>query len=257
MLFDLFSDIFTFEKNAITRMDPRVKIIVAGVAVTLVLVSDSIFFPTAVFIMCLVGAVIAKAPVRLILLRFTAPMGMAAMILVLKTFLVPGAPIFTFTFMGWELTAGLEGFDEGIIVASRVLGALGVLQLTSFVTPAHQIFRSLSWFGFPHGWVEVAMMMYRYIFDLFEIASDVGSAQKARLGYSSVNRAISSIGDLAGGVIVRSVDKAVRTHEAMIVRGYKNAIHFDPMARPGINEIMTTLLGSGALAGLWYGLGLI
>jgi energy-coupling factor transporter transmembrane protein EcfT len=48
-----------------------------------------------------------------------------------------------------------------------------------------------------------------------------------RLGYSSLRKAWTSAGIVGGTVIVRSMDQAVRTHEAMMVRGYTGEIPFE------------------------------
>jgi cobalt/nickel transport system permease protein len=60
----------------------------------------------------------------------------------------------------------------------------------------------------------------------------VVSAQRTRLGYSTVKRSLSSVGVLAGTVITRSMDQAMRTYEAMTLRGYQGSMPFGPM--PGL-----------------------
>jgi cobalt/nickel transport system permease protein len=106
---------------------------------------------------------------------------------------------------------------------------MSVMLLLSSVTPAHRIFQALRALGAPQGWVEIAMLMYRYIFVLLDITVDVTAAQRVRLGYSSARRGLSSAGIVAGTVILRSMDQAVRTNEAMRVRGYRGDIPLGPM----------------------------
>ena len=101
--------------------------------------------------------------------------------------------------------------------------------LFSLVTPAHRIFHALLWFRIPQGWVEIAMLMYRYIFSLLDDTADVAAAQRVRLGYNGTRRSLSSIGSLAGAVIIRSLDQAAHTHEAMSLRGYGGLIPFAPL----------------------------
>ena len=63
--------------------------------------------------------------------------------------------------------------------------------------------------------------MVRSIFTLFDQAASVLSAQRARLGHATFRRTLDSAGRLAGIVLLRSIEQAERTHEAMIARGYQ------------------------------------
>ena len=109
-------------------------------------------------------------------------------------------------------------------MGSRVLGSVSVVLLLSSVTPAHRIFHSLRWLGVPRGWVEIATLMYRYIFTLLDQTADVLAAQRVRLGYSGLKRSLVSLGVLTGAVIVQSLEQATRTYEAMSLRGYQGQI---------------------------------
>ena len=83
---------------------------------------------------------------------------------------------------------------------------------------------ALRWASVPHTWIEIAMLMYRYLHILFEQAASVVSAQSVRLGYSGLRRSFQSLGSLAGMVILRSLDQAEKSHEAMMARGYRGRL---------------------------------
>lgn len=185
----------------------------------------------SILILCsaLVAMISIRLPLRLIVARLAAPLGVVAVLVVLQSFLVGSTPIFTISLWGWKLTAMKEGAWQGILVGSRALSAVSVVLLLSSVTPAHRIFQTLRWLRIPEGWVEVAILMYRYIFIFLERASDAMDAQRVRLGYSGIKRSLSSLGTLAGSVIVISMDQATRTHEAMTLRGYKGSMPFGPL----------------------------
>ena len=228
MKFELFTDIFTYKENKLTTLDPRVKILTAGLAVALVLFSNGPVFPAAIFALSLLATVYVGVPGKLALLRFSGPMGVAAVILVMKSVLTGSTELYSVELFSLRIVFTSEGFSDGVNLAFRILGALGMVQFVSVITPAHDIFRALRWLGLPHGWVEVAMLMYRYVFELFETTIDMSSAQKVRLGYADAKRGLHSAGELAGAVIIRSIDKAANTSEAMIARGYSGVIKFDP-----------------------------
>ena len=129
-----------------------------------------------------------------------------------------------------------------------------VLILLSAVTPAHRIFHAFRALGMPRGWVEVALLMYRYTFILLDLVADMTAAQKVRLGYADVRRGWSSAGVVAGTVILRSVDQAVRAHEAMRVRGYCGEMPFGPL--PALARRDWFVLGGAMilLGGAYWGL---
>jgi cobalt/nickel transport system permease protein len=101
--------------------------------------------------------------------------------------------------------------------------------LLSFVTPAYKIFHSLRWFRIPEAWVEMALLVYRYTFALLDHAADIAAAQRTRLGYSTLPRSLASMGVLAGAVVTRSLDQALRTYEAMVLRGYRGGLSLPPL----------------------------
>lgn len=222
--FELFSDIFAFRDNRLSRLDPRLKLGAALALMAAVLMSGSIHLPLAVFASCAAVMLIMRFPPGIVLGRFVIPLLMALVICVMQTFLTGEETLFTLPVGGWRLTATREGLQEGILIASRVLGSVGTLILLSLVTPAHRIFMALRWARIPHTWIETAMLMYRYIFTLLEQASNIFAAQQTRLGYTGLRRSLNSMGTLAGRVIDCSINQAARSHEAMQARGYNGII---------------------------------
>jgi cobalt/nickel transport system permease protein len=228
-MFELFSDIFACRDNFLTRIDPRVKLVTAVVLIIAAVLSTKAFFPLTVLVFCLSVMIGLGMPARLILLRIAGPIGIVAVLIVLQTFLSGVTPIFSQDFLYWKFTATEEGLKRGSVLGSRVLGAVSVMILLSSVTPAYKIFNALRWFKVPDAWVEIALLVYRYTFSLIDQISDVILAQSTRLGYSSVRKSLNSVGVLAGTVITRSMDQAMRTYEAMTLRGYQGSMPFGPL----------------------------
>jgi cobalt/nickel transport system permease protein len=242
-MFDLFSDFFAGKDNSLTRMDPRVKLVLSIVLIFSMLLSSSVLSPLVIACAAVSMTLIIGMPAKLIAVRLFAPLGIALAIIVLQTFLNGNEPLASFTLFGIHLTAKKEGLWHGMLLGSRVLGSVGVLILLGSVTPAYKIFHSLRWFRIPEGWVELALLIYRYTFILIDQAADVASAQRTRLGYSSAGRSMKSFGVLAGTVLTRSIDQAMRTSEAMTLRGYRGSMPFAPM--PGLtrNESLQIFMG--------------
>ena len=242
-MLDLFSDIFAYRDNSWTQMDPRGKLVLSLAAILGVLLSRGMVFPLTVFTIGLGAMLSLRLPARLVLARLAAPLGIVMVLVLLQAVLFGRTEIFSFSLLGMRVTCKQEGLWRGLLMGSKVLGAVSVMLWLSLVTPAHKIFHALLWFRVPQGWVEIAMLMYRYIFSLLDDTADVAAAQRVRLGYRGIRRSLSSFGALAGAVIIRSLDQASSTHEAMILRGYKGFIPFGPM--PAMGRIDRLRMASG------------
>ena len=229
MMFEVFMDIFTYRDNFLRRLDARTKLLITLAAVLAVICSQNPLFPAAVFSASLIGMIFLKMPSRLLLLRITVPLGMAVVLAVLQSLLVGKTPVFVFHIAALKISIMREGLLQGILIGSRVMGATSVVLLLSACTPAYEVFHALRWFRVPKEWVETAVLTYRYTFILLDLTSDIGAAQRLRLGYSRLDRSLSSVGTLAGMVIIRAVDQALKTHEAMVLRGYRGQAVFGPM----------------------------
>jgi len=245
--FEVFSDIFAFRDNAASRMDARVKLFVALSAIVAVILSSRAVLPLAVGATCLAFMAALRVPARLIVARVAAPLGLVAVIVVLRPFLMGGTPLFTVPLFGWTLTATREGALEGLLFGARVFGAVSVVLLLGMVTPAHKVFAALRWARVPKGWVEIAMLMYRYVFALLDDAADVAAAQQVRLGYANLRLALKSAGVLAGAVLLRSIDQAEKTHNAMVARGYQGTL---PMGTLGPVPRRDVAIGCACLIAL-------
>ena len=133
-----------------------------------------------------------------------------------------------------------------------MLGSVSVIVVLCSFTPAHEILAALRWARLPQTWVEIAMLMVRAIFTLFEQAGSVLAAQKVRLGHATLRRSLGSIGSLAGIVLLRSLDQAQRTHEAMTVRGYQGSLPL-PRLRPlAPRDWATCAAGVAAIAIMFF-----
>lgn len=219
-MFELFSDIFTYRENGLTEVDPRVKLVVALAAILPVIVSTRPGLPLLVALATLATLAALRFPPGVVAARLSIPLGMVVVVFALRLFTIPGEVLFTLDLAGSTVRATREGLAAGALAALRIFAATSVLVLLGMVAPAHELFRALHWFRIPAGLVEVGLLMYRFIFVLLDIAADMATAQTLRLGYHGAARSVRSVGSLAGAVLVKSLDQATRTSEAMVLRGY-------------------------------------
>lgn len=256
--FELFSDILARRDNWLSRRDARAKLGAALAVLLAVLLSGRPHLPAVVCGLAFVATLWVGVPVRMAVVRLVLPLFSAAIIVTLKAILDGSTVLVQLDFQVFTLPVYREGLAEGILIGSRVLGAVSVMLLLSVVTPAHRIFAVLRWAGLPAAWTDTAMLMYRYVFALLDHAATVYAAQRVRLGYSGLRSSLHCMGLLAGSVVNRSLGQATRTYEALLTRGYTGKLPSATMSafRPADTVVLAVpvVLAWGAFVLLEYGL---
>lgn len=214
------------EGHFLSGVDARVKLIITFGLLTMVLSADGILFPLLTAASCLFICARMRVPLRLVMLRFSEPLFIAFMALVLKTFFSGSTPIFTVNLFSLKITAYNEGLSEGLRIVCRVTGAVSLIITLGVATPFTGLMAGLSWIRVPRPLIEIALFAYRYIFVFLEDALIIYNAQKNRLGYSSMRKGLNSFGILAGSLVLRGFEQSQKTAESMLLRGYTGDIPY-------------------------------
>ena len=228
------------EHAAVAAVDPRTRLLAAGLLLALVIRSHGSAFPWQVAGICLPVALIAGMPPRLLMLRMLHPLFIAAVILMLKTFLGGGEPVALIHLGTSTLSGRLAGLQEGLLISSRIMGAVSVAVLLGQVMTFTETMAALAWLRVPRGLVDVSMFAWRALFMLYDDAGVVYTAQKNRLGYCGMRRGLKSFGAMAGMLTIRAFDSSQAMTVAMTQRGYDGSL---PLLR-------ASRLGRTQLAGL-------
>ncbi|RNC69222.1 MAG: cobalt ECF transporter T component CbiQ [Desulfuromonadales bacterium] len=206
--------------HPLVRLDARVKLLTALALIVMVISCAGSGFPLLVAALCLGLCVAMGVPPRRILIRFAEPLFIAAMVLLLKLFFSGHEPLFTMHLFGLELVGHRDGLREGVMIASRIAGAVSVVAAVGFATPFTELMAALAWLRVPQGLIEVALFAWRYLFVLFDDAQVVYAAQRNRLGYAGFRRGLRSFGTLAGALVIKAFDNSQTVTTAMVQRGY-------------------------------------
>ncbi|MCD5424884.1 MAG: cobalt ECF transporter T component CbiQ [Methanosarcinaceae archaeon] len=118
-----------------------------------------------------------------------------------------------------ELEATHAGFNRGLLIIGRMFSSISCLLFIAFTTPMIIIFSMINK-KLPDTFVEMSMLIYRYIFILIEETAAIKHTQTIRLGYSGFKRKIHSIGMLGGNVFIRTLNHADKLMVAMDSRCY-------------------------------------
>lgn len=253
----VFSDVFAQRQNLITAIEARTKIAFVAIALVINLVSPTIYTPLSIALFCIAALLAIKIPPGLILLRLTIPLFMVVIVLITQIFFYGVTPLFTIVLWGFHLVGYAEGMDRGVLIMSRVIGGVSLILFLSMSTPINKLLMAARWFRVPKLFVELTLLVYRYIFVLIEETVAIKNAQKVRLGYRNWRQSINSVGILGGSLILRIYDRADRIFDAMIVRGYTGTMEVnyrptfsrkDYLAAFGLGAILVIFYLSGRMS---------
>jgi cobalt/nickel transport system permease protein len=118
-------------------------------------------------------------------------------------------------------------------------------------TPMNKLLLAATWFRVPKIFVELALLVYRYIFVLLEEIVTIKDAQRIRLGYHNWRRSMGSLGVLGGSLILRTYDRAERVFDAMIARGYSGTMTVSYTEHFGRKDFITAVCLSAILVILY------
>jgi cobalt/nickel transport system permease protein len=237
--------------HPVSRIDARVKLILSLAVLAMVISYRGFFFPLLILGCCLAGCLYIKVPLRRFFLRFSEPLFIGVVLVLLKFLFTGNQPLFSVGLAGIRITGHSDGLRDGLLIACRMLGAVSVVAMLGFSTPFTGIVAALAWLRVPTGLIEIAMFAYRYIFMLFEDAMVIYNAQKNRLGYSTLRRGVNSFGVLAGSLTLKAFDHSQSTTVAMVQRGYDGtmpALRHKPFR---ISEVIASVLVIVIMGVVW------
>lgn len=246
----LFSDPFR-ENHGLSGIDARVKLVFALILLGLVLSYNGFVFPVLVLSGCLAGCIYIRVPLRVFLLRFSEPLFIIIMLVLLKFFFVGSNIMFSLNVFGIHIAGHADGLKEGLMIACRMLGAVSVLALLGFSTPLTELMSAFSWLRIPKGFVEILMLAYRYIFVIFEDAQVIYNAQRNRLGYAGLRQGLSSFGTLTGSLVLKAFDRSHAITVSMIQRGYNGDIPMLKQRPFRPSEVLSAVLILSAMGAAW------
>lgn len=220
---DAFSDVFAQKVNIVTGLEARTKLIFTALALVINLVSPNIYTPISFACFSLITLLSIRVPVKVLLLRLAMPLAMAGVVLITQIFFFGETVMFTIPLRGFSLAGYEEGLARGLLIMSRVIGGVSLVLLLSMSTPADKLFVAAAWFRMPSTFIELSLLVYRYIFVLIEEFAIMKDALRVRLGFHSWRRSMKSFSVLGACLILRAYDRAERVFETMLVRGYAGA----------------------------------
>ena len=178
----------------------------------------SLFFGLAIIYL---GKVPAKIYLKLLLIPGTF---LIFGILIILFFFGTGPDIISFNILDYKLSITTGGLDMAVLVFSRSISGLSCLYFLSLSTPITHLFYVLKELKLPEIFIELSMLIYRYIFVFLDLAMKMEDAQNMRMGYTSFRNWMYSLAMLASTLFIRTWEQGEKLYIAMNSRCYDGKI---------------------------------
>jgi len=198
-------------------------------------VSSSSPIPPLFIAFCMSFATVTfgKAPLSLYVKLLLAPLGFAAVgVFIIAFFSGSGPELLSFEILGYPLSVRTDGFELALLVLARSISGMCCLYFLSLTTPMIELFAVFKASRLPESFIELSMLIYRYIFVFLDMALSIRYAQTVRLGYSSFRRSLHSLGMLGSTLFVRSWEQGDKLFLAMNSRCYDGKMTLFEVHRP-------------------------
>lgn len=212
--------------NDLAKNSPATKIFFALSTLIICVASPSPLVPIIVFLATTILLLhFAKIPVRFYWNLLVYPTAtVIASCVIIALFFGHGEPLMEIVLPWFRWTIFKNGVTMGVATFFRVEGGLSSLYFLALTTSMTDILITLRRVHIPLILTEMSLLIYRYIFLFMEVAAQMYTAQKLRLGYSGWLKRIRSTALLAGNLFIRTMEQGERTFIAMNARGYDGDI---------------------------------
>jgi len=208
--------------NKLRYVDTRLKVIFAITTLLITVASTSPIPPFLAFITATILILFgAKIKLRTYLLLLLSPLffGFISLVMMSLFFGYAQSPLYSFEILSHTFVVQKEGVNTGLLVASRTLAASACLFFLALTTPMTELFTGLKWLRIPDAVIELAMMIYRYIFVFLEEAQSMWLASKMR-GEGNFRTKIEIFSMLSSTLFLRSIHQGDKLFIAMNSRCY-------------------------------------
>jgi cobalt/nickel transport system permease protein len=195
-------------------------------AITTLLITVASTSPIPPFLAFITATILilfaAKIPLRIYFLLLVTPLffGLISLLMMSLFFGYAQSPLYSFEILSHTFVVQKEGVNIGLLMASRTLAASACLFFLALTTPMTELFSGLRWLRIPEVVIELAMIIYRYIFVFLEEAQRMWLASQMRCE-GNFRRKIEVFSMFASMLFVRSIHQGDTLFVAMNSRCYE------------------------------------
>lgn len=133
--------------------------------------------------------------------------------------------------VSFKLLNGYIGISKASQIQSRYLvaksfGAISSLYILSLTTPMSEIIYAMKSWRLPHIFIDLMYLIYRCIFIIYNMYTDMKLSAKSRLGYIDYKRSIKTTAKIYSNLLRRSYLASSKMFDSMESRSYHGEINF-------------------------------
>lgn len=231
--------------NRLRHVNPKLKVLFALSMLLITVFSKSIIVPLIIaFIMITLTVFMAKVPLRIYIPLLGAPIGFGILTVILMGFIYSGGDkLLSIKIFNFDISFYSYGVNLGLLVFSRMLGGVASTLFLALTTPMTELFYILRELKVPSTLLDIAMMMYRYVFLLLDEMIRVMNAQNTRLGYKDLKTTYKSLGTLAAILFIRTWERGERSFVMMSSRGYNGDLKLlNKIKSPSVKYLLLIII---------------
>ncbi len=235
------------QDSFLARLDPRTRLLAALLFVAAIVALRTPWLLVVALIAAMTLARTATLSFDALVHRLLHVEGFMVVLLAFLPFTTPGEPLFSIG----PFTATEQGLLRAVAIALKVNAAvLAIFALLSSLEPV-RLGRAMAGLGAPLPFVHLFLLTARYISVLQAETGRLREAMRARAFVARSNwHTWRMLGNLAGMMLVRSIERAERVHEAMRCRGYAGRFPSPPAEAFGRADVAFAFATGLAVAGL-------
>lgn len=215
--------------SKIKDISPAVK---AGLAVSTLLctlvVGDNLFSAAALLWMAFLCVGVSGLPFRRFLALCALPFWFLLLgaVTISVSFAETPVGLWNLPCFGAYLMVTKAGLAQALNMFLKSMAGVSSLYFLFVSTPVGDLMGLLARLHTPKLFTELMLMIYRFIFILINMAEQMTTAQRARLGNVGYRASFRSVSVLASSIFVGALQKSERIYDAMESRGYDGDFPF-------------------------------
>lgn len=218
----MLSETFAFGDSAIHRLDPRLRVVFAGLLSILTAILNR--FPAVIFAvflaLVLIGA--SRLPVRQVLARLAVVNGLVLFIWLILPWTFEGTPVVGIG----PLVGSWEGIRLCALITLKSNAIILALIALVATMPVATLGYALHHLHLPDKLVYLLLMTYRYIFVIETEYQQLARAARIRCFKPGTNlHTYKTYAYMVGMLFVRASARAQRVHQAMVCRGFSGKFY--------------------------------
>lgn len=238
------------QNNALLMINPYTKLLLGIGSIILALFSPNFIVPLILTItLSLITVFLAKIDLRFYMKLLTIPLSFGILSVLVIVLITGGnGELWSYNLLSTlPLSITIESIQKGSLVFFRVMGGMCALFFISLTTPMTDLFGVMKKTRIPDLFIDLSMIIYRFIFIFMGKAHQVHHAQLMRLGYSKPKEAIHSYSMLFGSIFITSWDAGEHFINAMDCRCYNGKfakiLNYNPIEKKSLGLVIFYLSG--------------